>query len=594
MDLSETPLKELPSSIGCLTSLVTLCATSCLLEVLPSSIGDLTSLRSLHLSKTLINELPSSIGDLTSLRYMDLSETPIKELPLSIGCLTSLEILIVSKTLIEKLPPSIGSLTSLGELDMSKTPLKELPSSIGSLTSLWILDASETLIEGLPLSIGNLIGLESLRLKGCANLTDVPHSVYGGLQLLGGLDLSWCPKLVTFPSRASGLVSSSSESPLLMLPTDSNNGHDHPGSLLFPQLRYLFFEGGELSVVTDFLTNLDCKSTLSTLNLSGSSFDSLPACIGKFLNLDSLILGGCKRLRDISELPPNLKHIELDDCVLLERFSKLSDILEQKDTPGLLCLMKLSNCNRLMDNLGIDLVSKMAKALPYQLVQAGLDQHVLSWNLRLPSLLEIEVPKWFDRAEVDASVLPGHEIGDMCEILIRIPRNLKAEKIGLVVCVVFEITEELYRYREAEHCLVTVVIDKKEYKNNGHYFEAKATESSAHDLVLVCLICIAFKELELVDRVVRVMCHHRLLLKSFGVHLANMQENDGDHVRGEYLAQERYRDGNASISDFENIEGAAVASLVSDDSFTGEGHDDHDEGEQERELHRPTKRFRWQ
>ncbi|KAL6226824.1 hypothetical protein ACLB2K_000784 [Fragaria x ananassa] len=578
LGLSQTLLKELPYSIGCLTSLVTLNAIGSLIEVLPSSIGDLTSLRSLYLSETpikglpisigcltslerlvvsdtLVEKLPSSIGNLTSLKQLELNNTLIEKLPPSIGSLTSLRELYMFKTPLKELPSSIGSLTSLRELDMSKTPLKELPSSIGSLTSLSLLDASETLIEGLPLSIGNLIGLESLSLRGCANLTNVPHTVYGGLQLLGCLDLSWCPKLVTFPSKASGLVSSSSKSLLLMLPTDSNNGHDHPGSLLFPQLREIVFEGCELSLVSDFLTNLDCKSTLKRLDLSGSSFDSLPACIGKFLYLYYLNLGGCKRLRDISELPPNLEHIELDDCVLLERFSKLSDILEQKDTPGLLRFMKLSNCNRLMDNLGIDLVSKMAKALPYQMVQAGLDQHVLSWDLMLPSLLQIEVPKWFDSGEVDASVLPGHETDDMCEILITIPRNLKAEKIGLVVCVVFAITEELDLAAQP----VTVVIDEEEYENNGRYFEAKATELSADDHVLVCLICIAFKELELVDRVVRVMCDHGFLLKlkSFGVHLANMQENDGDHVGGEYLAQEKYRNGNASISDFENIEGGS-------------------------------------
>ncbi|KAL6224295.1 hypothetical protein ACLB2K_003150 [Fragaria x ananassa] len=598
LDLVGTPIKQLPSTIGNLTSVTVLRLSVTLLKELPDSIGCLTSLVTLDASGSLIEVLPSSIGDLTSLRELYMFKTPLKELPSSIGNLTSLKELRLNNTLIEKLPPSVGNLTSLESLELSKTPLKELPSSIGSLTSMLRLDASETLIEGLPLSIGNLIGLELLRLRGCANLTNVPHSVYEGLQGLRELDLSWSPKLVTFPSRASGVVSSSSESLLLMLRTDSNNGHDHPGSLLFPQLHDLSFKGFELSVVSDFLTNLDCKSTLQSLDLSGSSFDSLPACMGKFLNLDYLYLGGCKRLRDISELPPNLRYIGLNDCVLLERFSKLSDILEQKDTPGLLRRMKLSNCNRLMDNLGRDLVSKMAKALPYQMVQAGLDQHVLSWDLMLPSLLEIEVPKWFDRGEVDASVLPGHETGDMCEILIRIPRNLKAEKIGFVVCVVFGNRRRgITRRGITIPIRVTVVIDNKQYDGRGHYFEARATESSAHDHVLVCLICIAFKELELVDRVVRVMCRDfgGLLVKSFGVHLlANMQENDGDHVSGEYLAQERYRDGNASISDLENIDGAAVASLVSDDSFTGEVHDDHDEGEPERELHRPTKRFRWQ
>ncbi|XP_024196007.1 disease resistance protein RPV1 [Rosa chinensis] len=236
---------------------------------------------------THIKELPSSITYFTSLRELILPETHIKELPLSIGDLTSLVELNVSKTPIRELPSSIGDLTSLDELDVSETLIEELPSSIGDLTFLKRLNLSKTPIRELPSSI-----------------TNVPHGVYGGLQHLEYLNLSWCPKLVTFPR---------------------------------------------------------------------SSFDSLPACISKFSRLESLDLSGCKRLRDISELPPNIRGINLDDCVSLERFSKLSNILEQKDTPGHLRSMNLSNCNRLMDNLGMDVVSKMAKALLNQLVRAGFE-----------------------------------------------------------------------------------------------------------------------------------------------------------------------------------------------------------------------------
>ncbi|PRQ38278.1 putative TIR domain, P-loop containing nucleoside triphosphate hydrolase [Rosa chinensis] len=614
LNVSKTSIRELPSSIGNLTSLVELDASKTLIEVLPLSIGYLTSLRELKLSKTRIKELPLSIGDLMSLEELnvsktsirelpssignlislvelDVSKTSIRELPSSIGKLTSLVKLVASETPIEVLPLSIGYLTSLRELKLSKTRIKELPLSIGDLMSLEELDASETLIEELPLSIGNLICLRQLTLKGCANLTNVRHGVYGGLQHLLFLDLSWCPKLVTFPSRGSALVSSSAESLPLMLPSNSNNGHDHPGSLLFPQLRKLQFEGCQLSVFSDFLTNLDCVSTLRSLNLSGSSFDSLPACISKFHRLQFLDLRGCEWLREISELPPNIEYIYLNYCVSLERFSKLSNILEQKDTPGVLRSMHLSNCNRLMDNLGMDVVSKMAKALPYQLVHTGLHHHLMCWNLILPSLQEIEVPNWFDGGEVDTSVLPRHGTDGICEILIKIPRNLKAERIGLVglvVCLVFELTHEFFDDYNRDfshyyyHC--SVWIDKKPYYDNGNRIELKATESSAHDHVFVHLTCIAFKELEVLDLVVRLLpiisCRpvRGLLLKSFGVHLANMKE---DHATGEDLARERYRQSNASISDQVALhaEGAAVASLVSDDSNYGEVHEDHHNGE---------------
>ncbi|XP_061990783.1 TMV resistance protein N-like [Rosa rugosa] len=598
LDLGGSGITELHSWIGCRTSLTELKLCQTPIKQLPSTIENLTSLTYLELSKTPIRELPSSIGCLTSLTELKANGSLIEVLPSSIGNLTSLERLDLSETPIIELPSSIGDLTSLEELDVSETLIEELPSSIGDLTSLKRLNLSKTPIRELPSSIGDLIGLQYLNLKGCANHTNMPHSVYGGLQHLEKLDLSWCPKLVTFPSRGSALVSSSAESLPLMLPSNSNNGHDHhPGSLLFPQLQSLYFEGCQLSVVSDFLTNLDCVSTLRSLNLSGSSFDSLPACISKFHELYALDLSGCKRLQDISELPPNIRVINLDDCVSLERFSKLSNILEQKDTPGRLHIMNLSNCNRLMDNLGMDVVSKMAKALPYQLVHAGLDQHLKCWNFMLPSLPEIEVPKWFDRGEVDTSVLPGHGTLGICEILIEIPRNLKAERIGLVVCVVFELIQDFSGGYNS--CSVRVLIDKKYYDISVNYIESKATESSARDHVCVCLTCIDFKEPPL-DPVVRVffdMVPPRgkgLLLKSFGVHLANMKD---DHVRGEDLTREGYRQSNASISDQVALdtEGAAVASLVSDGSNSGEVHDDHHDGEQEQqreqEPHLPTKRF---
>ncbi|PRQ38253.1 hypothetical protein RchiOBHm_Chr4g0411771 [Rosa chinensis] len=132
--------------------------------------------------------------------------------------------------------------------------------------------------------------------------------------------------------------------------------------------------------------------------------------------------------------------------------------------------------------------------------------------------------------------LPGHDPRD--DILIKIPRNLKAERIGLVVCLVFELTQVFLDHSSG--CLVTVVIDKKVYYDStSHFFKSKATKSSAQDHALVHLTCIAFKELEVVDLVVRVSPFGRsrpargLLLKSFGVHLANMKE---DHVSGEDLA----------------------------------------------------------
>ncbi|KAK9932696.1 hypothetical protein M0R45_019921 [Rubus argutus] len=519
LDLSHSPIEELPLSIGGLTSLIELDVSETLITELPSSIGDLTSLERLDLSHSPIKELSSSIGGLTSLGKLDVSNCLIKELPSSIGGLTSLGELYVYKTLITELPSSIGDLTSLTDLrlsetliiklpssigdlasltklDVSESSIKELPSSIGYLTSLRKLDVSGTLIEELPSSIASLIYLKYLFVRRCENLINVPQSIYGGLRRLEYLNLSWCRKLVTFPNRpVSSLVSSSAESFSLMLPTTSYISHDNCASLLFPKLRRLYFQGCKLSSVFDFLSNLDCVSTLDLVDLSYSSFDSLPACISKFHKLEFINLSGCKWLRDISTL---WNKFELRDVAVSR-------------------LMDMSNCNR----LGIDVVSKMAKVLLNQVVD-GNSCMTFEWHIKLPSHPGWKVPKWFHYRKMD-----------VYEFLIEIPRSLIWERKGLVVCVIFEITQFL------SETSMQVMMDEQEIssiwcrsfpsKISGYYlylqyigldnlWKQQVNKKSDQSLPHIFQVSAYMSSGE------------TLLLKSCGFHLANMLGNDDDDV----------------------------------------------------------------
>nr|XP_028954466.1 uncharacterized protein LOC103416284 isoform X1 [Malus domestica]XP_028954467.1 uncharacterized protein LOC103416284 isoform X1 [Malus domestica]XP_028954468.1 uncharacterized protein LOC103416284 isoform X1 [Malus domestica]XP_028954469.1 uncharacterized protein LOC103416284 isoform X1 [Malus domestica]XP_028954470.1 uncharacterized protein LOC103416284 isoform X1 [Malus domestica]XP_028954471.1 uncharacterized protein LOC103416284 isoform X1 [Malus domestica] len=192
-----------------------------------------------------------------------------------------------------------------------------------SLQNLYI---EESGIRELPSSIAYLIGLHELWASNCENLTGTSlHHIYG-LQHLFSIQMNGCPKLVTFGKFSTRL--------------DTSHYNGIPLALF--SVGCLDLEGCKLSE-SDFLvplqyepSSLHCWSTLRWLNLSRNNFVSLPDCISKFVNLKTLYLTGCKRLREIPHaLPPNLRELYLDDCTSLEKIPKLP--------PGLRRL-RLTNC----------------------------------------------------------------------------------------------------------------------------------------------------------------------------------------------------------------------------------------------------------
>ncbi|KAL6218542.1 hypothetical protein ACLB2K_011752 [Fragaria x ananassa] len=176
-------------------------------------------------------------------------------------------------------------------------------------------------------------------------------------------------------------------------------------------LTYLSFKGCNLLSDIDLSVGIHCVSTLKNLDLSGSSFVSLPRGINKFVNLESLKLCGSKRLCAILELPPFTRFIEVADCISLEAFSLLSDILEYKDAQ-IVYKMDLSNCHRLLDSLRLD-VSKVANVLLNE-EEYSLFEVLLPGN---------RVPKWFNYQKDVGVVVDEDQRHPICEILIEIPQH---------------------------------------------------------------------------------------------------------------------------------------------------------------------------
>ncbi|XP_020081578.1 putative disease resistance protein RGA1 isoform X2 [Ananas comosus] len=156
-------------------------------------------LRLLDLHDSEISMLPSSISKLKLLRYLNLSENSIQELPKSIASLCNLQTLNLSGCQkIRTLPKFLGRLTNLRSLDLSDCSSLTIPDSISNLQNLYALNLSncQEVISLEP--ICHLQNLHYLYLTGLYYLETLPESI-GSLQNLRILDLCHCRSLQSLP-----------------------------------------------------------------------------------------------------------------------------------------------------------------------------------------------------------------------------------------------------------------------------------------------------------------------------------------------------------------------------------------------------------
>lgn len=171
LDLSETTIEEVPSSIELLHNLMFLDLRNCKrLRSLPTGICKLQSLDSLDLS-----------GCSKFDHFPEISE-PMK----------GLSTLFLSKTAINALPSSIENLVSLKSLSLRFcSNLKFIPTSIYKLQRLNKLDLSgysEHLMSHYSI-VGHLANLVSLELSDC-DMSKIPENFLNGLDSIPGLCLS--------------------------------------------------------------------------------------------------------------------------------------------------------------------------------------------------------------------------------------------------------------------------------------------------------------------------------------------------------------------------------------------------------------------
>ncbi|KAL9411632.1 hypothetical protein AB3S75_045269 [Citrus x aurantiifolia] len=182
LDLKETAIEELPSSIGNLSKLVHLDLTNCSrLKSVSSSLCNLKSLVNLYLSGCLkLEKLPEEIGNLESLEVMLANETAISQVPPSIACLNRVESLSFDRCKGRPPPmslklPILFQLQNLEYLSLVDCGITELPESLGRSPSLNYLNLAENDFEKIPSCIKQLSKLLCLTLRNCKRLQSLPE-----------------------------------------------------------------------------------------------------------------------------------------------------------------------------------------------------------------------------------------------------------------------------------------------------------------------------------------------------------------------------------------------------------------------------------
>ncbi|KAL3749876.1 hypothetical protein ACJRO7_010925 [Eucalyptus globulus] len=381
---------------------------------LPYSIGGLVKLMRLNLSRCkYIEELPDSIGKLQSLVELDLSSTSIGRLPDSIGNLKQLKVLRMCQIReIIELPRAIWLLEKLEELNAHEcwNLIGEIPKEIGRMSRLRILDLSSTCICGLPATVSHLSNLQTLELKDCLKLKQLPELPPSLPFLTWGRACFWCSP----PGEYWRVAPSQQETPVITLPTNIGSLSQLkklelccenvqflpqlPSSLRQLQLHHLVTtRSPDFSNLKDlsFLTFDGCSLELSRIFDAESEYLRMDYC--KFREVDAPLQLKMKRLRSLN----------MDNCKFLPEVFDLSGMKNLEK-------VSLRYCEQLVEICGLEELGSLCSLL----VEFCFSLERISDLSKLKKLPKLQVLGcWkLNREEIYWNYWNGEFRGDICNV----------------------------------------------------------------------------------------------------------------------------------------------------------------------------------
>ncbi|KAM5549066.1 disease resistance protein RPV1-like [Rosa sericea] len=321
--------------------------------------------------------------------------------------------------------------------------------------------------------LSGLTSLEYLKLSSCEDLVEVHPSV-GLLDKLVILKLTYCQKLQMFPEIEGDMKSLNhldlSFTAIKELPCSVGNITGLKSLSLY-RCDNLTDIPSSIFYALQRLEKLDLQhcSYLVTFPTKSESLPPPPVFSTNLTSRLQVHLDYCNRLQEISEFPREIDGLDVRCCWSLERISKLSKILEGKDSK-MFGRLDLTDCRRLCDNLARGVVSevevdkrlfhlakkrdKMASS-PF----AGTKE-VMGKAEKLTALLTLffscakseefqvefpasaPLPNWFTcHQDVKSEEIKEHEF------CIEIPQNSNWDNKGLALCIQscsFEVTHFVY------------------------------------------------------------------------------------------------------------------------------------------------------
>ncbi|XP_010420528.1 PREDICTED: putative disease resistance protein At4g11170 isoform X2 [Camelina sativa] len=230
------------------------------------------------------------------LKLLHWESCPMKILsfPLRPECLIEIK---MKESKLKKLWEGVPMLRSLKKMELSgSTSLEELP-NLSEAVNLEHLDMRDchSLLK-LPPSIWTLTMLDFLDLQACRNLEPLPSNY--ALESLSYLNVSYCPKLKSFPEISSDIEHLNVS--FTMIPQVS------PSLNLWDFLHTLDLTGCEN--VTEFPL---VPHTVSELHLDSTGIREIPLWISDLYRLTQLTMSYCMKLRKISPRICELRMLQL-------------------------------------------------------------------------------------------------------------------------------------------------------------------------------------------------------------------------------------------------------------------------------------------